>query len=140
MNAKAGREAELEAQIRDRWLKAMAEQPGFISAAILTPFSDDALAKLGAAKPDTKLEIVSFWESEEKRLEWVARPIHDEVFLPLMEMAEGLSYTLQTVTVGLSRKTPRMRCGAPGEDYRSAACALPERPVLRQFHENPAVR
>ncbi|MCH8221906.1 MAG: antibiotic biosynthesis monooxygenase [Chloroflexi bacterium] len=97
MNAKAGRELELEAQIKDRWLTAMAEQPGFISAAILTPFSDDALAKLEAAKPDKKLEVVSFWRSEEERLEWVARPIHDEVFLPLLDMAEDVSFTLQTV-------------------------------------------
>ena len=97
MNAKAGRELELEAQIKDRWLTAMAEQPGFISAAILTPFSDDALAKLEAAEPDKKLEVVSFWRSEEERLEWVARPIHDEVFLPLLDMAEDVSFTLQTV-------------------------------------------
>ncbi len=75
----------------------MAEQPGFISAAILTPFSDDALAKLEAAEPDKKLEVVSFWRSEEERLEWVARPIHDEVFLPLLDMAEDVSFTLQTV-------------------------------------------
>ena len=98
MNAKAGRERDLESQIKDKWLTAMAAQPGCVSAAILTPFSDDALAKLEAAKPDTNLEIVSFWRSEEERLEWVARPIHDEVFLPLLDMAEDLSFTLQIVT------------------------------------------
>lgn len=98
MNVKAGKERELDVQIRDKWLAAMAEQPGFVSAAILTPFSDDALAKLEASKPDTALEIVSFWRSEAERLEWVARPIHDEVFLPLLDMAEDLSFTLQTVT------------------------------------------
>ena len=98
MNAKAGRERELESQIKGRWLTAMAEQPGFVSAAILVPFSDNELANLEAAKPDTNLEIVSFWRSEEERLEWVARPIHDEVFLPILDMAEDLSFTLQTVT------------------------------------------
>ena len=98
MNPKSGREGELDSQIKDRWLSAMADQPGFVSAAILTPFSDDALDQLQAAKPNTALEIVSFWESEEKRLEWVARPIHDEVFLPLLDMAEDVSHTLQTVT------------------------------------------
>ena len=100
MNAKVGGERELESQIKDRWLTAMAEQPRFVSAAVLTPFSDDALAKLQAAKPDTNLEIVSFWRSEEERLEWVARPIHDEVFLPLLDMTENVSFTLQTVTDG----------------------------------------
>ena len=98
MNAKSGREQELDSQIKDKWLAAMIEQPGFVSAAILTPFSDDALAQLQAGKPDTAYEIVSFWQSEEERLEWVARPIHDEVFLPIVELSDDLSFTLQTVT------------------------------------------
>ena len=98
MNPKSGREGELESQIKDRWLSAMADQPGFVSAAILTPFSDEALDQLQAKKPETTLEIVSFWESEEKRLEWVARPVHDEVFMPVLELADDISHTLQTVT------------------------------------------
>ena len=98
MNPKSGREGELESQIKDRWLSAMADQPGFVSAAILTPFPDDALDQLQAKKPETTLEIVSFWESEEKRLEWVVRPIHDDVFMPILEMADDISHTLQTVT------------------------------------------
>ena len=97
MNARPGKERELDGQIRDKWLTAMAAQPGFISAAILEPFSDDALSDLEAAKPDTGLEIVSFWQNEEKRLEWVARPIHDEVFLPILDLAQDVSFTLKTV-------------------------------------------
>lgn len=79
INPKSGRQAELEANIRDRWLAAMSTQPGFISAAVLTPFADDALEALGASKPKTAYQVVSFWESEGLRLEWVARPIHDGV-------------------------------------------------------------
>ncbi|MFP6644826.1 MAG: antibiotic biosynthesis monooxygenase [Candidatus Latescibacterota bacterium] len=97
INPKSGRQAELEANIRDRWLAAMSTQPGFISAAVLTPFADDALEALGASKPKTAYQVVSFWESEGLRLEWVARPIHDEVFMPLMDLAADVSYTLNDV-------------------------------------------
>ncbi|NQW18663.1 MAG: antibiotic biosynthesis monooxygenase [Chloroflexi bacterium] len=97
LNPKDGKTADLESAIRDRWIAAMATQPGFISAAVLTPFSDEALGALGAIKPKTAYEVVSFWKSEELRLEWVARPIHDEVFAPLLELAAEVSFTLNDV-------------------------------------------
>ena len=74
MTAKPGTESDLEAGIRDNWIATMAEQPGFLHAALLKPFSDDALDALDGLKPAHTFEVVSFWESEEKRLEWVARP------------------------------------------------------------------
>jgi heme-degrading monooxygenase HmoA len=97
LNPKSGKAAELEASIRDSWLKAMATQPGFIGATVLTPFSDEALAALGASKPKTAYEVVSLWESEALRLEWVARPIHDQTFMPLMDLAGDVSFTLNDV-------------------------------------------
>ena len=98
MNPRPGKSAELEAGIRDSWLAAMAEQPGFVSAAVLKPFADEALYALQAAKPGHRFEIVAFWRSEQERLEWVARPIHDQVFLPLLELADDVSFTLKDVT------------------------------------------
>jgi hypothetical protein len=98
MNPKPGKSDELEAGIRDSWLTAMAEQPGFVSASVLEPFDDDALSALRASKPRHQFEIVAFWRSEKERLEWVARPIHDQVFLPLLELADDVSFTLKTVT------------------------------------------
>lgn len=97
LTPKAGKEKEMEVAIRDSWIAAMSEQPGFLRAAILRPFSDDALAKLEAAKPLHTFEVVSLWQSEKLRLAWVARPIHDKVFVPVTELAENLSFTLQTV-------------------------------------------
>ncbi len=97
MTTKPGNEAALEAAIRDRWIAAMAEQPGFLHAALLKPFSADALDALGAVKPSHAFEVVSFWESEELRLDWVARPIHDQVFMPLLELTEHVAFTLQSV-------------------------------------------
>ena len=97
---KPGKEAELETAIRDGWIAAMSEQPGFLRAAILKPFADDALANLGASKPLHTFEVVSFWRSEKLRLEWVARPIHDEVFVPVVELSESVNFTLQTVAKG----------------------------------------
>ena len=87
----------LHAAIQDTWLQAMSEQPGFVSAAILTPFPDDALANLQAVTPEHTFEVVSFWSSEKERLAWVARPIHDQVFVPVTDLADSVSYTVQTV-------------------------------------------
>ena len=75
----------------------MAEQPGFLSAALLRPYPDDELAELQAVKPQSVYEVVAFWSSEVERRAWVARPIHDEVFAPVIEAADSLTYTLQTV-------------------------------------------
>ena len=97
LTAKPGKESEVEATIRDSWIKAMAEQPGFLHAALLRPFSDEELDALGAMKPSHTFEVVSFWESEQLRLEWVARPIHDEVFMPLMELTDNITPTLTNV-------------------------------------------
>ncbi|MDP6667310.1 MAG: antibiotic biosynthesis monooxygenase [Dehalococcoidia bacterium] len=85
---KAGRAAELQAAIRDPWISTMSEQPGFVQAAMLTPFGDE---------DSDDIEVVSYWESEELRLEWVARPVHDRVFEPIMELAESVSPTVKTV-------------------------------------------
>jgi heme-degrading monooxygenase HmoA len=98
LNPKPGRRAELESRIRDRWIAAMSEQPGFISAAVLTPFPDAALDALSATRPGYEFEVVSLWRSEKERLEWVARPIHDEVFVPVTEAAADLSFTLKNVS------------------------------------------
>ena len=91
-----GKEAELDSAVSDAWMPAMAEQPGFVSAAVLAPFSGDALAALGASVPEHAVEVVAFWTSEEERLAWVARPIHDQVFQEVLDAAESVSFTLQT--------------------------------------------
>ena len=97
MTPKANKEGELEAGIRDKWMAAMSEQRGFLRAALLKPFPDEELDKLQAAKPASTFETVAFWRTEEERLAWVARPIHDQIFNPLLELADDVSYTLQTV-------------------------------------------
>ena len=97
LTAKPGKESDLEAGIRNSWIAAMAEQPGFLHAALLKPFSDEALDALSGLKPAHTFEVVSFWESEEKRLEWVARPIHDQVFMPLFDNVADVKHTLATV-------------------------------------------
>ena len=96
----AGKERELEAAVRDQWLAAMSEQPGFLRAAVLKPFAGDDLARLEAVTPASAIEVVAFWRSERDRLAWVARPLHDQVFSTVLELASSVSYTLQTVTHG----------------------------------------
>ena len=67
----------------------MAKQPGFVQAAMLTQFDDES---------SEDIEVISYWESEELRLEWVARPIHDEVFASIMDLAKTISPTVKTVS------------------------------------------
>jgi len=89
LTPKVGKSEERRAAIVDPWIDTMAEQPGFVQAAMLTPFGDE---------DSEDIEVVSYWESEELRLEWVARPIHDEVFQSIMNLAENISPTVKTVS------------------------------------------
>ena len=97
MNPKPGKELELETGIADKWLVAMAQQPGFAGSAVLTPMPGEHPDELGARKPESAFEVLSFWRSEEERLAWVARPIHNEVFLPLLELAD-VTFTVKDAT------------------------------------------
>ena len=58
---------------------------------------DIELKKIDANMPDHDLEIVAFWASEQERLEWVARPIHDQVFNQVLSSTKKVTYTLKTV-------------------------------------------
>ena len=89
LTPKSGQAEALKAAIRDTWIAAMSEQPGFTRAAMLTAFEDEG---------SEEIEVVSSWQSEQQRLEWVARPVHDQVFEPIMELAESISSTVKTVS------------------------------------------
>ena len=97
LTAKTGRDSEIECAIRDKWLSSMSEQPGFISAAVVKPLPSKQLAELGAVNPQWDYETICFWKSEKERLEWVSRPIHDQVFGHVLKEAENVTYTVQTV-------------------------------------------
>ena len=79
LTANPGREAELSSAIRDRWMKAMSRQPGFIRGVLLKPYEGELAAKVGLTEQDFTFEVVSFWESEEQRAAWAASDIHAEV-------------------------------------------------------------
>ena len=94
LSPKEGKAADLERAIRDVWIEAMVKQPGFISAVMNTPFSDDDLDALEANKPSYAYEVVSYWKSEEERMAWVARDIHQEVWPQVIAQAGSVSYCL----------------------------------------------
>ena len=79
LTAMPGCEAELTSAIRDKWMKTMARQPGFIRGVMLKPYEGDAAAKVGLPEQEFTFEVVSFWESEEQRAAWAASDIHAEV-------------------------------------------------------------
>ena len=93
LKPKAGQAEALQSAIRDTWISTMSEQPGFVRAAMLTPFGNGN----GEDGDSGDIEVISYWESEELRLEWVARPIHDQVFAPIGDLAESVSSTVKTV-------------------------------------------
>lgn len=93
-NAKDGNDAALEKVIVDVWMEAMQQQPGFISATMMTPFPQDQLEAMGAVRPPFSHEVISFWESEALRQEWVARDIHQEVWPQVEAAAEVVVYTV----------------------------------------------
>ena len=94
LTAKDGQEAALETAIKDVWIAAMTEQPGFLRATLNTPFSDEDLAALEANKPSFAYEMVSYWRTEQERVDWVARDIHQEVWPQVIEHCADVSYTL----------------------------------------------
>lgn len=94
LSARQGAEDELERVIVDVWMAAMRQQPGFLRAALLTPFPQEALDAMGAVRPPFSHEVISFWESEELRQEWVARDIHQEVWPQVEAAAEVIVYTV----------------------------------------------
>ena len=93
-NAKEGNDGELERVILDVWMEAMKQQPGFISASLMTPLPQEELDAMGAVKPPFSHEVLSFWESEEMRQAWVARDIHQEVWPQVEASAEVIVYTV----------------------------------------------
>lgn len=88
LTPRPGQAQALQNAIRDTWISAMSEQPGFNRAAMLTPFDDEG---------SENIEVISYWESEQLRLDWVDRPIHDRVFAPIMALAESVESTVKTV-------------------------------------------
>ena len=99
LTPKPGKDRELKTAING-WLEAMAEQPGFVRAALLRQAPAEDLVKLGAARPGHAFEVVVFWRSEQERLAWVARPVHDRVFKPVVALAASVSFTVQNVARG----------------------------------------
>ena len=95
---KADKDEELESAIRDKWIAAMAQQPGFIRAIMLLPYSDEQLEEIGLARPEHTFEVISFWESEEQRSAWATRPIHNEVMSYVNAAAESKASSLRVVS------------------------------------------
>ena len=100
LTPKDGRANELERAIAEVWMTAMEAQPGFIRAAMITPFTDSELAAVEASKPPHAYEVVSYWTSEEERQAWAARDIHQEVWPQVVKETESVSYTLFNVSEG----------------------------------------
>ena len=94
LTPKNGHENALEKAIKEVWIAAMVKQPGFVSATLNNPFSDEDLEALEASKPSYVYEMVSYWATEEERVAWVDRDIHQEVWPQIIDQVSEVSYTL----------------------------------------------
>ena len=101
LTARPGEEHVLESAIVDKWIDAMAKQPGFVKAVMLKPYSAEARAPIGLPDPGFTFEVISFWKSEEERAAWAKRPIHNDVMqhvndaVPLPEGKRGMLFTVE---------------------------------------------
>jgi len=89
LTPKPGQYEALKSKINDPWISTMSEQPGFVQAAMLTQFDDES---------SEDIEVISYWESEALRLDWVARPVHDEVFSSIIDLTVTISPSVKTVS------------------------------------------
>ena len=89
LTPKPGQYEALKSKINNPWISTMSEQPGFVQAAMLTQFDDES---------SEDIEVISYWESEALRLDWVALPVHDEVFSSIIDLAATISPTVKTVS------------------------------------------
>ena len=94
---KEGKETELEMIVKGKLLRAMSEQPGFLSAARLKPYPAEQLEEMGAMKPAHAYETITFWRSEEERATWAGSDLHMEIISELLQTTASASYTVQTV-------------------------------------------
>ena len=92
-----GSEDDLKKAISDKWIDAMSQQPGHISSHLFKKFPDDVLESMDAKIPEYEYELVAFWLTEEQRQNWVALPIHDQVFAPVLEFSENVEWTVHNV-------------------------------------------
>ncbi len=78
LTAKPGQYEALKSKINDPWISTRSSQPGFVQAAMLTQFDDES---------SEDIEVISYWESEALRLNWVALPVHDEVVSSIIDLS-----------------------------------------------------
>ena len=97
LSPKPGSEGDLVSATLEKWLPAMSDQPGFVNCALIKPLPEPELSAMEAGSPPAPFEVVAFWQSEQERKEWAARPIHDEVFTPVLDAADSVSWTVQSV-------------------------------------------
>ena len=98
LSPEQGQEDELEEAVRRRFLPAMSRQPGFVQAYLTRPCSQEVLAAVGARKPSFQFQVTALWNSEEERMAWVARDIHQEVWGEVDGLCAQASALLLDVT------------------------------------------
>lgn len=82
-----------EDMYRDVYVRAVQGQSGFVRSALMRLYPRDVLTTIEAAMPVYNYRMTLEFESEQKRLDWVASPEHD----PTWERATGLARAYEHV-------------------------------------------
>ena len=97
LTAKAGKKAELETAISEKWLPTMAEQPGFLRSALLKPVYEEEFARICGTTAEHEFEVVAFWESTKHVLSWAKSEVHDDAFAPVLKAGDTFVSALGSV-------------------------------------------
>ncbi len=97
LTAKPGKAEQLDSLIRDRWIKAMSEYPGFMKASFNKPYPVKKLDELQALKPSHYCEVVFYWRTERERLLWAKTNDCLDAWNAVEAVCDNVKYTLSDV-------------------------------------------
>lgn len=93
---------DLERYYVDTYAPMLAQQPGFVSAALGKIYSDESLQEIDAERPESNYQLSLDFQTEESRRAWVSDPRHDPAWGHVVQLAEQVRHTgydLVSVTV-----------------------------------------
>ena len=94
--------AALAALLRDEYVPALRAQPGCSDTRLLEPFPAELDAEIGATTNDG-LELEFDFVSESARRDWVAQPVHDELWARAARLSSAQSWSGFHVVDGTER-------------------------------------
>lgn len=71
----------------------LAQQPGFVSAALGRTYPEETLQEIDAERSEFNYQLSLDFQTEESRRAWVGDPRHDPAWGHLVQLAEHVTHT-----------------------------------------------